>query len=141
MSQLVLEASASGAVTRSRWEHRPATPAMALPQPSRALLLRAWLLLLFERQPTHGYELRRQLEAHGVTTNPGAMYRTLRKLESEGCVTSSWAKSVSGPRRRQYELTAQGRRELDVLVATLTVTRDVHAAFLHAHQRAVEESR
>lgn len=140
MSQLVLEASASGPVTHSPWEHRSATPTMASPQPPRALL-RAWLLLLFERQPAHGYELRRQLEAHGVTTEPGAMYRTLRKLESEGCVTSSWVKSVSGPRRRQYQLTAQGRRELDLLAATLTVTRDVHAAFLHAHQRAIQESR
>lgn len=109
-------------------------------QPSRALLT-AWLLLLFERQPTHGYELRRQLEAHGVTTDPSAMYRALRKLEREGCVTSSWAKSASGPRRRQYQLTAQGRRELNVLVATLTVTRDVHAAFLHAHQQALQEPR
>ncbi|CAA9493014.1 MAG: hypothetical protein AVDCRST_MAG67-1463 [uncultured Solirubrobacteraceae bacterium] len=139
MSQLVLATSGSSPVTHS-WEHLSAAPTMASRQPSRALLT-AWLLLLFERQPAHGYELRRQLEAHGVSTEPAAMYRVLRKLEGDGCATSSWAKSVSGPRRRQYELTTQGRRELDELVATLTATHDAHAAFLQAHQRALRESR
>ena len=90
---------------------------------------------------SHGYEVRRQLEVHGVTTDPSAMYRVLRKLDSAGCVTSSWAKSASGPRRRQYQLTALGRRELSVLVATLTATHDVHAAFLHAHQQALQDPR
>ena len=138
MSQLLLERSASRLVTQSPWAHRSATPTTGAPQPPRALLT-AWLLLLCERQPTHGYELRRQLEAHGVTTDPGAMYRALRKLERVGCATSRWAKSASGPRRRQYQLTAQGRHELNALVATLTATRDVHAAFLHAHQQALRE--
>ena len=70
-----------------------------------------------------------------MTTEPGALYRTLRKLEDAGCVASSWGKSVSGPRRRLYQLTATGRRELDALVQTITVIHDVHAAFLHAHRR------
>lgn len=140
MSMLVREPTASRPAPHSPSEHRSATRTMALSQPSRALLT-AWLLLLFERQPTHGYELRRQLEAHGVTTEPSAMYRVLRKLESAGYATSSWAKSASGPRRRQYHLTAQGRHELNVLVATLTATRDIHAAFLHAHQQVLQDPR
>lgn len=39
------------------------------------------------------------------------------------------------------QLTAQGRHELNVLVATLTVTRDVHAVFLQAHQQVLQEPR
>lgn len=140
MSQLAPQRTTSGTAPHSPWEQRSATTQMALSQPPRALLT-AWLLLLFERQPTHGYEVRRQLEAHGVPTAPGAMYRALRKLESVGCLTSSWAKSDSGPRRRRYQLTAQGRHELNVLVATLTGTRDVHAAFLHAYEQAPHEPR
>lgn len=140
MSQLALTPGTSGAVTHPPWAQRSATPATASPPPSRALLT-AWLLLLLERRPTHGYELRRQLEAHGLTVEPGALYRALRKLESTGHATSSWAKSVSGPRRRQYELTVRGQRELDTLVAALTATRDVHAAFLQAHQRALRQPR
>ncbi len=67
MSQLLLESSASRPVTQSPRARRSATPTTVLPQSSRALLT-AWLLLFCERRPTHGYELPRQLEAHGVTT-------------------------------------------------------------------------
>ena len=100
-------------------------------RPSRQLLT-AWLLLLLDRHATHGYELHRQLETHGMTMELGAMYRTLRRLEHQGYAASSWAQSVTGPRRRLYELTTKGRGELDALVQTLTATRDVHAAFLDA---------
>ena len=101
-------------------------------QPSRELLT-AWLLLLLEDQAVHGYELRRRLETYGVTTEPGALYRMLRKLESDGCAASSWAKSAAGPQRRLYQVTAKGRRELEQLVGTITAARDIHAAFLQAH--------
>lgn len=93
-------------------------------------LVTAWLLLLLERQPAHGYELRRQLDAHGVQTEGGAMYRTLRKLEEEGWTASTWADSLLGPRRRQYQITAKGRRELAKRVAQIACTHDVEAAFL-----------
>lgn len=129
MSQIVLPMPAS----RAPIEEACADPSASC-KPSRELL-RAWLLLLVHCQETHGYELHRQLEAHGMTTEPGALYRTLRRLEDAGCVASSWGKSVSGPRRRLYQLTATGRDELDALVQTITVIHDVHAAFLHAHRR------
>lgn len=130
MSQTVLEAHESATVTDAVAEFEQAAP-RAWRQPSRELLT-AWLLLLLEDQAIHGYELRRRLELHGVITEPGAMYRMLRKLERDGCAASSWAKSVAGPRRRLYELTAKGRQELDQLVGTIAATRDVHAAFLRA---------
>ena len=101
-------------------------------QPSSDLLM-AWLLLLLNDRAIHGYELRRQLEANGVATEAGALYRMLRKLERDGCAASTWAKSVAGPRRRMYQLTAKGRRHLDELVGAITATRDVHADFLRAH--------
>lgn len=116
-------------------EGLPTSP-MPLRQASRGMLT-AWLLLLLECESTHGYELRRQLEAHGVQTETGAMYRTLRKLEQDGCATSTWKDSGIGPRRRHYRLTQRGRRELDERVADITVERDVHAAFLHARARAL----
>ena len=77
-----------------------------------------------------------QLEAHGVTTESGAMYRALRGLERDGFAESSWAKSVAGPQRRLYRVTNKGRRELEQLVGAITVKSDVHAAFLDAHDEA-----
>ena len=89
--------------------------------------------MLLDGGASHGYDLRRQLDSHGVAAESGAMYRTLRKLEQEGCASSSWEQSAAGPRRRLYNLTAEGRRELNLLVDAITVKRDVHSAFLAAH--------
>lgn len=106
---------------------------VAARQPPRALLT-AWLLLLLGREATHGYELRRRLEANGLVTDPAAMYRLLRKLESEGRAESFWRESVVGPRRRLYRLTPQGLSDLDALVCAIRNTCDTHAAFLQAHE-------
>ena len=106
-----------------------------VPQPSRELLA-AWLLLLLHGRGGHGYDLQRRLRARGVATESGAMYRALRKLESDGHAESSWGKSVAGPPRRLYGITASGRRELESLVETITAKRDVHAAFIEAHDEA-----
>jgi DNA-binding PadR family transcriptional regulator len=43
----------------------------------------------------------------------GLVYRTLRDLERDGLVRSSWAEESAGPRRRAYELTATGQEALD----------------------------
>jgi len=113
---------------------------VALPecgQPSRELLM-AWLLLLLRHRPGHGYDLQRRLEAHGVSSESGALYRALRRLETEGFAESKWGKSMAGPRRRLYRVTSKGHRELDQLVGAITVKRDVHAAFLDAHDDALQ---
>ncbi len=125
MSQAALQQRAGVAHTRS-------AHTSTLPPPSRELLS-AWLLYLLARHASHGYELRRQLDAHGVSTESGAMYRALRKLEQDGFAASAWAKSIAGPRRRRYEITPAGRQELGQLVEAITVKRDVHAAFLTVH--------
>ena len=96
-------------------------------------LLSAWSLLLLGRGPIHGYELRRQLEEHGVCTEPGAIYRLLRKLEHDGSTVSRWVESLAGPRRRLYEVTSQGHADLAQLVMTVTTERDRLGAFLHAY--------
>ena len=106
---------------------------VAARQPPRALLT-AWLLLLLGREATHGYELRRRLEANGLVTDPAAMYRLLRKLEDEDRAESFWGEAVAGPRRRLYRLTPKGLSDLDALVGAIRNTCDTHAAFLQAHE-------
>lgn len=106
---------------------------VAVRQPPRELLT-AWLLLLLGREATHGYELRRRLAANGLVTDPAAMYRVLRKLESEGRAESFWGEAVAGPRRRLYRLTPKGLSDLDALVCAIRNTCDTHAAFLEAHE-------
>jgi len=99
-------------------------------------LLAGWLLLLLlDAEASHGYGLRRALGDHQASADAGAMYRVLRRLEREGSVGSGWARSASGPRRRVYRLTDDGRRHLEELASSIAAARDSHAGFLHAYEQ------
>jgi PadR family transcriptional regulator, regulatory protein PadR len=76
--------------------------------------LRPCLLLLLREGEAHGYELADNLAPFGFDhSDPGALYRALRKLESDGFVGSAWLPSEAGPRKRVYRLTEKGIDELD----------------------------
>jgi DNA-binding PadR family transcriptional regulator len=81
------------------------------------------ILLLLAKGPAHGYELLNQLPAvfprSGPPPDAGAFYRTLRALENESVLSSSWTQPRSGPARRVYELTGLGRLELDRAAARI----------------------
>lgn len=60
----------------------------------------------------HGYDVRRaisELTNGEIEVDAGNLYRVLRRLEDEGFVVSSWTERESGPQRRKYELTAEGK--------------------------------
>lgn len=116
----------------------PSTPPPLSPHKE---LRTAWLLLLLDGGASYGYELRRELDARGLKVDAGVLYRTLRKLETDGWVESRWMRPVTGPRRRFYRLTPRGRRKLDEIAALIDGIRDVHEAFLRAHERALRGRR
>ena len=81
------------------------------------------LLLLLLRTPAHGYELLSRLEEFGLDReqqDPGLLYRTLRRLEEEGYLTSHWDTDASGPAKRLYQVTKDGE---DLLHAWTEVVR------------------
>ncbi len=51
--------------------------------------------------------------------DPGGLYRCLRAMDEEGLVVSTWEPSSSGPARRLYELTDEGREWLHLLAGSL----------------------
>jgi PadR family transcriptional regulator PadR len=104
--------------------------------PARLETRIAWILLLLGRRTMHGYALIRELEAHGISIDPPSMYRTLRKLEDDGWVSSRWAESEIGPRRRAYRVTAAGRQGLRDLAAVIAATRDADDRFLEDYESA-----
>lgn len=100
--------------------------------------LRPCLLLLLREAPAHGYELLDRLRAFGFEgSDPGGLYRALRKLESEGLVASAWQRSGAGPDRRIYELTRAGRKELHRRAKALAETRQMLASFLGRYEEFV----
>ena len=89
------------------------------------------MLLLYER-PDHGYDLLDRLSELGFdASDPGGVYRTLRKLESDGFVSSGWAPSAhGGPRCRTYRLTDDGRHELERRARELAKGERIVESFL-----------
>lgn len=70
------------------------------------------VLAVLLRDGGHGYDLRKSIDdltGQAVTVDSGGLYRTLRRLEADGFVGSSWAESETGPQRRTYQLNDEGR--------------------------------
>jgi poly-beta-hydroxybutyrate-responsive repressor len=99
--------------------------------------LRPCLLLLLREGEAHGYELAENVSVFGFDhSDPGALYRALRKLERLGLVSSSWQPSDSGPPRRVYALTEIGVAELDLRATELAEGERRIDAFLSRYLRA-----
>ena len=63
------------------------------------------------REGGHGYDLRKsiaEMSDEAISVDAGGLYRTLRRMEEEGFVTSKWVEGDSGPQKREYDLTAEG---------------------------------
>jgi poly-beta-hydroxybutyrate-responsive repressor len=74
------------------------------------------VLYILERNgPAYGYELSNTLQNHALTDSEidrGALYRTLKRLETMGFVDSDWDTSRTGPARHIYSITESGRKHL-----------------------------
>ncbi len=66
------------------------------------------------RTPRYGYALRQALAEHGMPIEEGTLYPLLRRLETQGVLSSEW-KIEDGPPRRYYALNAEGRKLLTKL--------------------------
>ncbi len=71
------------------------------------------VLLMLRQWSSYGYELMEKMAAFGLNAmNAGTFYRTLRQMEKDGMVSSSWNTSEAGPARRMYSITAAGEAYL-----------------------------
>ena len=76
-------------------------------------LLELCLLNLLAREEMHGYELVKRLTAiPGLVVTVGTIYPLLNRLKREGLLGSLIEESPSGPPRRRYSLTSEGRNRV-----------------------------
>ncbi|MCA9738891.1 MAG: PadR family transcriptional regulator [Gemmatimonadota bacterium] len=71
-------------------------------------------------EPLHGFGIARWIEritGDRLTVEEGALYPALHRLEKRGWLRSAWERSERGRRARVYQLTAEGRSELERLTA------------------------
>jgi DNA-binding PadR family transcriptional regulator len=74
------------------------------------------LLGLLEREPSHGYDLKRDYDAYfgrGKPLSFGQVYATLGRLARDGKVMAGAAEAGDGPDRKRYVITEAGVSEFE----------------------------
>ena len=98
------------------------------------------LLVLKEQKKSYGYDLAEKLTSFALTDahiERASLYRTLRVLEENGHVTSTWDVQGSGPARRVYALTKKGRLHLREWAQLLRRTGQAMIEFSERVQQGV----
>jgi poly-beta-hydroxybutyrate-responsive repressor len=96
------------------------------------------LFLLKKKGRSYGYELANELQQYSFTDaeiEAAALYRTLRQLEQNGCLTSEWDVEGNGPARRVYALTPWGEQHLGEWITVLDHMSGSMARFVHEAQQ------
>ena len=74
------------------------------------------LLGLLEREPSHGYDLKRDYDAFFGRGKPlpfGQVYATLSRLARDGKVTPGELEPGAGPERKRYVITDMGKADIE----------------------------
>lgn len=77
-----------------------------------------WVMERLDGGPAYGYQLLEQAAKGPVGAFrlvPSTLYPTLARLKAAGLIRSFHGRSSSGPLRKYYELTTEGRKALPVI--------------------------
>ncbi|MHB1509974.1 MAG: PadR family transcriptional regulator [Acidimicrobiales bacterium] len=78
------------------------------------------LLGLLDREPSHGYDLKRDYDAYFGRGRPlpfGQVYATLARLARDGRAIAGVAEPGAGPDRKRYTITETGKSEVEAWLA------------------------
>jgi DNA-binding PadR family transcriptional regulator len=79
------------------------------------------ILGLLDRQPSHGYDLKRDYDSYFSRGRPlpfGQVYATLARLARDGKAIAGEAEQGAGPDRKRYTITEIGRSEVEAWIAS-----------------------
>jgi DNA-binding PadR family transcriptional regulator len=95
--------------------------------------VREVLLGLLQKEPAHGYELKRAIESMfgevWPAVNIGQIYSTLGRLERAGLVRSQAVSQASRPDKKVFELTAKGSETVRQWVDEVVPAAQLRDAF------------
>jgi PadR family transcriptional regulator PadR len=95
------------------------------------------ILLGLLLKASYGYEIIQSIQRFGFVEGqapPGMIYRHLRQLEEEGLVFSEWKTEGTGPAKRMYHITADGREVLAVWIDYMKKQAENLTAFVKTYQ-------
>ena len=78
------------------------------------------ILGLLDREPKHGYDLKRDYDAYFSRGRPlpfGQVYATLSRLARDGKAIAGEAESGAGPDRKRYSITEVGKSDIEAWLA------------------------
>ena len=92
------------------------------------------VLLMLRQWSSYGYELMEKLAEFGMRVmNAGSFYRTLRQMEKDGLVNSTWDTSEAGPAKRRYSITEAGENYLKFWTQSLDHYQKMMNSFLRLY--------
>ncbi|MCG8526433.1 MAG: PadR family transcriptional regulator [Opitutales bacterium] len=83
----------------------------------RGTLILAVLLAL--REEEYGYSLRGKMQDVGLDIEESTLYPLIRRLETQGLLSSHWSETDGGRKRRYYKTSEAGLRILEDLLSEL----------------------
>jgi len=92
------------------------------------------MLMALRQWNSYGYELMaKTANFWEEAINPGTLYRTLRQMENNGDIESTWDTTKAGPARRMYSITEAGEATLALWMAALEQYQRNTDAFLRLY--------
>ncbi len=73
------------------------------------------VLRVLDFGPMHGWGISERIQSlsgEALSFSQGSLYPVLARLQSEGLVTTEWARTENNRRAKYYRLTPQGERKL-----------------------------
>jgi PadR family transcriptional regulator PadR len=89
------------------------------PQGKQERYIQPSILLGLLLKASYGYELIQNIQKFGFVEGqapPGMIYRHLRQLEEDGLVSSKWETKGTGPAKRMYTITEEGKEVLAIWI-------------------------
>lgn len=80
-------------------------------------LLEYCVILLLSKKDAYASELIAELKVAKLIVVEGTIYPLLTRLKKDGILTYRWEESTSGPPRKYYMITDEGREVLKILDA------------------------
>jgi PadR family transcriptional regulator PadR len=108
-----------------------------LHQGKRERYMQPSILLALYLDPAYGYQLIQNIQNFGFVEGhapPGMIYRHLRQLEEDGLVSSEWKTEETGPAKRMYQLTQEGREMLSIWVGYMEKQAETLSTFVKQYR-------
>lgn len=113
-------------------------------QGKRERYMQPSILLGLYARPSYGYELIQNIQKFGFVEGqapPGMIYRHLHQLEGDGLVFSEWDTEASGPAKRMYRLTDEGKETLALWADYMDKQARTLSAFVDQYRSIREEGK